>query len=123
MKEITNREREKFVRKPRAKSVTEDTVVSSFTIEVKDGKNRERNSDSHDKKRTHKIYGVDDKDKDETPEQAGNIVIKTLKEKLDIAIEKVGIDIAHIFGKLSKDGNRLIICQSIQNRQGKSNKH
>lgn len=58
-----------------------------------------------------RIYGIDDRDENETAEETTEKVIKFLKESLDIKAQGRDIDIAHRMGSFLEDGNRIIICR------------
>ena len=58
-----------------------------------------------------RIYGINDRKKNETAEETTSLVIKFLKDKLDIDAHVRDIDIAHRLGQFREDGNRVIICR------------
>ncbi|XP_053403272.1 myosin-13-like [Mercenaria mercenaria] len=60
-----------------------------------------------------RIYGLDDADKNESPIQTEEKVVKLLKNKLDMSIEVTDIDIAHRQGKFSVGGNRPVLCKFV----------
>jgi hypothetical protein len=57
-----------------------------------------------------RINGMDDTNKNETPEDTEQKVLTFLKDKLDTDLDPKDIDIAHIIRKFIVDGNRPVIC-------------
>lgn len=60
-----------------------------------------------------RIYGLDDRNRDENVEETTLVVIQFLKNKLDIDLKETDIDIAHRLGKFSDDANRPVICRFV----------
>ena len=66
-----------------------------------------------------RIYGIDDRNKDETAEETTGIVIKFCSDKLGIDLRDKDIDIAHRLEKFQTDGNRPVICRFVtRNKYG-----
>ena len=60
-----------------------------------------------------RIYGIDDRNKNESAEDTITLVLKFLKSKLDVDLERWDIDIAHRMGRFSTAGNRILICRFV----------
>ena len=58
-----------------------------------------------------RIYGLDDRNKEEMAEETTRVVLNFLSNKLDIDLRDSDIDIAHRLGKFLKEGNRPVICR------------
>lgn len=58
-----------------------------------------------------RIYGLEDRNKNETAEETSLTVIKFLKNKLEMDFKMIDIDIAHRLGRFREDGNRPVICR------------
>lgn len=58
-----------------------------------------------------RIYGLEDRNKNETAEETSLTVIKFLKNKLEMDFKVIDIDIAHRLGRFREDGNRPVICR------------
>lgn len=71
------------------------------------------NLEQYTRKNSIRIYGIEDKNKDETMEQSRSLVIKLFNDKLSIKLTNKDIDIAHRLGQFSKEGNRPIICKFV----------
>lgn len=61
-----------------------------------------------------RIYGLEDKTKEESAEESSAIVIQMLKDKLDLKVFPQEIDIAHRLGKFSTEGNRPVIVRFVR---------
>ena len=64
-----------------------------------------------------RIYGLEDKEKDETHENTTYTILNFLRNKLDISLKPSGIDIAHKLGKFTEKGNRSVICRFVSRMQ------
>ena len=60
-----------------------------------------------------RIYGVDDRNRDETAEETVGEVLKLLDRELNLSLHPRDINIAHRIGQFQKDGNRVIICSFV----------
>jgi hypothetical protein len=60
-----------------------------------------------------RIYGIDDRVKNESEETSCSLVINKLNDKLNINIKPADVDIAHRIGQFRADGNRPIICKFV----------
>lgn len=60
-----------------------------------------------------RIYGIDDRNKEESSAETTTRVINFLKSKLDIDLSSRDINIAHRIGRFREDGNRVIICRFV----------
>lgn len=60
-----------------------------------------------------RIFGLDDRNKDETADETTEIVLKFCSNKLNIDLRDRDIDIAHRLGKFQTDGNRPVICRFV----------
>lgn len=58
-----------------------------------------------------RIYGINDRKKNETAAETTSLVISFLKDKLNVDAQARDIDIAHRLGQFREDGNRVIICR------------
>lgn len=58
-----------------------------------------------------RIYGLDDRKKDETAQETMYVVLNFLRDKLGISLKPCDIDIAHRIGRYQDNGNRIVICR------------
>ena len=63
-----------------------------------------------------RIYGIDDKKKNESPDETAEEVCKLLNRDLQMKVSKSDIDIAHRMGQYRDDGKRPIICKFISRK-------
>jgi hypothetical protein len=80
---------------------------------LKDHEVRLNNIEQYTRRNSVRIYGIEDTDKDESISKSRSLVIKMLKDKLEIDIKPTEIDIAHRLGKYQEDGIRPIICKFV----------
>lgn len=60
-----------------------------------------------------RIYGLDDRNKQEDSAQTTEMLVKWFNDKLEVKISEGDIDISHRMGKFTEDGNRPIICKFV----------
>ena len=60
-----------------------------------------------------RIYGVDDRNLREAPEETAQKLIALFRDKLELDITTKDIDIAHRMGKFSPTANRPIVCRMV----------
>lgn len=69
--------------------------------------------DQYSRRSSVRIYGADDRNKEENPHQTTERLVQLFKEKLDLRICERDIDISHRIGKFTEAGNRPIICKFV----------
>lgn len=60
-----------------------------------------------------RVYGVDDRNFHETPEETAQKLVSLFRDKLELDISAKDIDIAHRLGKFSPTSNRPIVCRMV----------
>lgn len=73
--------------------------------------------EQYTRKNNIRIYGLDDRDKNETAQETTYVVLNFLRNKLDINMKPSDIDTAHRLGKFQENGNRLVICRFVSRLQ------
>ena len=107
--DIVNLTAENDSLKKRIEKLEEGLTEAKFAIKVNES---HVNDLAHYSQRNNvRIYGINDRKKNETTEETTSLVIKFLKDKLDIDAHVRDIDIAHRLGQFREDGNRVIICR------------
>lgn len=61
-----------------------------------------------------RIYGIDDRNFRETPEETAQKLVSLFHDKLDLDLSVKDIDIAHRMGRFSQTANRPIVCRMVQ---------
>ena len=64
-----------------------------------------------------RIYGLNDRDKDESAQETTYAVLNFLREKLEIGLKPGDIDIAHRIGRFQSNWNRIVICCFVSRTQ------